>query len=96
MLRITFLLPYSSYLCCVGGAKADGGDGADFIAQHTSDITCLIDGNRIKRAGKASGLRANCHTGTTLNAGVPVNVKDDRGTFGHVSFPFYIAILNEL
>ena len=62
---------------------SDGGDGANFVTRHADNIARGVNRNRVKGGGKAFGLWADRHTGTTFQTGIPVNLEGHRGAFGH-------------
>lgn len=61
--------------------------GANFFTRHTDHIAGRVHRYRIKRGRKAGGQRAHPHTGTTFQAGIPINLKGDRVAFGHKVTP---------
>jgi hypothetical protein len=78
------LFPYAFYRRSV--PAADGGYRANFLAGHADDIAGLFYRNGIKRGHKAGILGTYGNAGSAFDTGVPVNVKYDRGSSGHIRF----------
>ena len=58
--------------------------GADLFAKEAGDVAGSVHGYRVERAHKTCLLRADGHTGSAVDAGIPPYAEENRLLLAHI------------